>query len=108
METDCKAAFNCCDLNLVVISHLCLGVPEILAKLMANHLTLTNFNVRTGGTTLTAKYGGPGKCFETGQGGGGSPPNWTLLHDVTLYGHHQQIVNHLGVRKHTKHGTIGK
>eukprot|EP00816_Leptocylindrus_hargravesii_P004785 CAMPEP_0196825282 /NCGR_PEP_ID=MMETSP1362-20130617/92957_1 /TAXON_ID=163516 /ORGANISM="Leptocylindrus danicus, Strain CCMP1856" /LENGTH=66 /DNA_ID=CAMNT_0042205671 /DNA_START=775 /DNA_END=975 /DNA_ORIENTATION=- len=65
MENNCKAAFDYCDPNLVVISHLRLGVPEILAKLMANHLTLTKFNVRTGGTTSSAKYGGPGQCIGT-------------------------------------------
>lgn len=34
--------------------------------------------------TSTETYGGPGHCFGTGQGGGGSTSNWTFLHDVTL------------------------
>ena len=84
LETDCKAAFDCCDPNLVVIAHLRLGIPEILAKLMSNHLNLTKFNVRSEGRTSETLYGGPGLCFGTGQGGGGSPPNWIFLHDVTL------------------------
>lgn len=84
METDCRAAFDCCDPNLLVIAHLRLGVPEVLAKLMGNHLSLTRFNVRAGGLTSTSTYGGPGRSFGSGQGGGGSPANWVFLHDVTL------------------------
>ena len=51
---------------------------------MGNHLSLTRFNVRAGGFTSTSTYGGPGRSFGSGQGGGGSPPNWIFLHDVTL------------------------
>ena len=51
---------------------------------MSNHLNLTKFNVRSEGRTSETLYGGPGLCFGTGQGGGGSPPNWIFLHDVTL------------------------
>ena len=60
LETNCKAAFDYCDPNLVVIAHLRLGIPEIMAKLMSNHLNLTKFNVRTEGLTSETLYGGPG------------------------------------------------
>ena len=67
-----------------MIAHLRLGVPEVLAKFMSNHLTLTRFNVRAGGSTSTTTYGGPGLSFGSGQGGGASPTNWTFMHDVTI------------------------
>ena len=86
LETDCRAAFDCCDPNLVVIAHLRLGVPEVLAKFMSNHLTLTRFNVRAGGSTSTTTYGGPGLSFGSGQGGGASPTNWTFMHDCNSNG----------------------
>ena len=83
LETDCKSAFYCCDPNLTMIAHLQLGVPEILSKLMSEHLHCTTFNIRAGRITLTTHYGGPGRSFGSGQAGGASAVNWIVNQDVT-------------------------
>ena len=83
LETECKSAFDCCDPNLTVIAHLRLGVPKTHSRLMSEHIHCTTFNDRAGGMTSANQYGGPGRIFGSGQGGGASGVKWIVNQDVT-------------------------
>ena len=60
VETDCKAAFDCCIPEIVKMSWLANGVPPDTAEFIYNHQTQTRYDVTAGGLTSTHTYSGEG------------------------------------------------
>mmetsp|Transcript_19971 Transcript_19971/g.30637 ORF Transcript_19971/g.30637 Transcript_19971/m.30637 type:complete len:205 (-) Transcript_19971:286-900(-) len=58
VETDCKAAFDCCIPEIVKMSWLSKRVPPHTAEFISNHQTQTTYNVTAGGLVSSCSYGG--------------------------------------------------
>jgi len=82
VETDCKAASDCCISEIVKLSWLSKGVPPHTAELIYNHQTQTTYDVTAGGLVPSRSYGGKDTSFGNGQGGGISAPNWIASQDI--------------------------
>ena len=61
VETDCKAAFDCCIPEIVKLSWLSKGVPPVTAEFIYNHQTKTTYDVTAGGLVSSRSYGGQDK-----------------------------------------------
>ena len=83
VETDCKAAFDCCIPEIVKMSWLAKGVPAPVAEFIYNHQTQTKYDVTAGGLVSSRTYGGEDSTFGNGQGGGISADCFTVSQDIT-------------------------
>mmetsp|Transcript_19961 Transcript_19961/g.30616 ORF Transcript_19961/g.30616 Transcript_19961/m.30616 type:complete len:202 (+) Transcript_19961:728-1333(+) len=82
VETDCKAAFDCCIPEIVKMSWLAKWVPPKTAKFVYNHQTQTTYDVTAGGLVSTRTYGGQDTSFGNGQGGSISAESWIAFQDI--------------------------